>query len=320
MSRKDIERMLRLSDDRFKTSFKAGCLLMAFLSIARGSSFLFSKSLLSSMEPLNLLGIRFLLAFIILFVLFFQRVNEDIRLNPKIILASFLLGTVYFLCMAAELTGLKYTTPATCSFLENSAVVIVPVTEAFLLKRFPKPVVIISTVLTFIGIGFIVLLNPPAGSGTAILKSQAGIGETLCMTAAFTYAGAIIITDRLSKKYNPISLGILYVGFMGLMGTATSFLIESPHLPESASQWFMLILLAVLCTAFGFTVQPVAQKSMTSESAGIIAALNPLTTAVLGWIVMGDSLGVYGIIGTLLILTGIVLPNIKPDSNKKITA
>ena len=74
----------------------------------------------------------------------------------------------------------------------------------------------------------------------------------------------------------------------------------------------MLLALAVLCTAFGFTIQPGAQKPLSSESAGIICAINPLTTAVLGWLLMGDTLDLFGITGAVLILVGIILPNVSP--------
>ena len=58
-------------------------------------------------------------------------------------------------------------------------------------------------------------------------------------------------------------------------------------------------------------MQPVAQKPLSSETTGIICALNPLTTAVLGWLLLGESLGIAGIAGAVLILGGIVLPNLK---------
>ena len=169
--------------NNIEISFKTGCFIIAAMSIVRGSSFLFSKQLLGNIEPLNLLGIRFLLAFLILFIFFYKKVIENIKDNPHIVSVSFLLGGVYFLCMTAELIGLQYTTASICSFLENSAIVIVPVIEAILLRRFPSRVIAISTIITFIGIGFIVF-----GSGTASedsgyngVFSSLGIGEILCM-------------------------------------------------------------------------------------------------------------------------------------------
>ena len=298
--------------NNIEISFKTGCFIIAAMSIVRGSSFLFSKQLLGNIEPLNLLGIRFLLAFLILFIFFYKKVIENIKDNPHIVSVSFLLGGVYFLCMTAELIGLQYTTASICSFLENSAIVIVPVIEAILLRRFPSRVIAISTIITFIGIGFIVF-----GSGTASedsgyngVFSSLGIGEILCMVAALSYAAAIIITDRISKKYDPMTLGILYVGVMGFLGLFASFLFETPHLPTSGNEWLMLFVLVVVCSAFGFTMQPIAQKPLSSETTGIIIAINPLTTAILGWLFMGDNLGSIGVMGAVLIISGIILPNL----------
>ena len=294
--------MISLSDGKFQLSVRSACFLMAAITIFRGSSFLLSKHLLGTMEPLNLLGLRFLLAFLLLFVLFGKKVIQTIKKDPAIIGASALLGGVYYLCMASELCGLRFTTSSTCSFLENTAIVMVPVMEAILLRRMPKPVILISTVVTVVGIGLIALYGNAA---TGI-----GIGELLCIVAALMYAAAIIITDRLSKKHDPMTLGILYVGFMGILGLISSFFTESTHLPQSGNEWIVLLALAVLCTCFGFTLQPVAQKPISSETAGIICALNPLTTTVLGWLILGEALGASGLAGAVLILTGLLLPNL----------
>lgn len=308
--------MLQYSESTPLLSVRSAALLMAGLTIARGSSFLMSKALLDSMQPLCLLGLRFLLAFLILFLLFWRKVAGVVRENPKILRAALLLGGTYFLCMAAELIGLQYTTAGTCSFLENSAVVMVPLMEAVLLRRLPRPLIIASTAITFIGIGLIVLPGTAAAGRQAAFSlgggSPVGIGELLCFTAALLYAAAIIITDRLSKKYEPMTLGILYVGIMGMMGLLASFIFETPHLPQTGGQWLALIALAVLCTAFGFTMQPVAQKPLSSEATGIICALNPLTTAVLGWLLLGEALGASGMAGAVLILCGIAGPNLRP--------
>ncbi|MBP3232097.1 MAG: EamA family transporter, partial [Anaerovibrio sp.] len=70
------------------------------------------------------------------------------------------------------------------------------------------------------------------------------------------------------------------------------------------------LILAVVCTAFGFTMQPIAQKPLSSETTGIICSVNPLTTAILGWLVLGENLGSMGLIGAMLILFGIIMPNV----------
>ena len=276
--------------------------LLASLTVARGSSFLLSKHLLGNMEPLNLLGIRFLMAFGLMFLIFFRRICECMAADRKILISAILLGGTYFLVMAAELYGLKYTTSSSCSFLENTAIVLVPVAECILLRRLPAPLIMCSSALSMAGIGFLVFPNSDG--------LRPGTGEILCMTASLLYTAAIILTDRLSKKHDSLVLGILYVGVTGILGLVVSFFTETPHLPHSGSEWMILAGLAVVCTCFGFTLQPVAQRHLTSELSGMICALNPLTAAILGWIILKEPFSIQGLTGAFMILTGILLPHL----------
>lgn len=273
---------------------------MAAVSVARGSSFMFSKQLLDTMEPLNLLGVRSLLAFAVLMAFFGRRVVRTVSDEPGNLKSGTLIGFSYFIVMVLELNGLKYTTTATASFIENSAVVLVPIAEAFLLRRVPSGRTMICCILGMAGIGFI------AARG---FSNGVGIGELLCIAVAFVYTAAIIQTDREAKKYDPFVIGIIYVGAMGIFAIAGSFIAETPHLPQTMSQWGMMLMLAVVCSSFGFAMQPVAQKVISSETTGLMTALNPLTTAVLGAFILHEPFGVGSIIGAALILIAIILHN-----------
>lgn len=277
-------------------------LLMAAVAIARGSSFMFSKQLLDTMEPLNLLGIRSLIAFAVLMLFFGRRVITSVREDTGNLYAGALIGFTYFIVMVLELNGLKYTTTATASFIENSAVVLVPLAEAITGHSKLSGRTILCSVLGLTGIGFI------AARG---FSNGIGIGEVLCTICAFVYTAAIIQTDRSAKKYDPFVVGILYVGFMGLFGMAGSFITETPHLPATASQWMMLLMLAIVCSSFGFAMQPVAQRTISSETTGLMTAINPLTTAVLGAFILHEPFGISSMIGAVLIITGIILHNIQ---------
>ena len=189
-------------------SVNGATILMAALVIARGTSFMFSKLLLTDMGPLSLLGIRFLLAFIIIFAIFFRYIKKAVKKDPNVIRISMILGAINFLCMASELIGLQYTTSSTCAFIENSAIVIVPVMEAFLLRRAPSWQIIVCSVLTMGGIALITV-----GSGF----DGFGLGEFLCVIAALTFAIAIIINGRSSRIHDSFTIGLLTVGTMGFM-------------------------------------------------------------------------------------------------------
>ncbi|MCU6755345.1 hypothetical protein OCV59_03420 [Brotomerdimonas butyrica] len=60
--------------------------------------------------------------------------------------------------------------------------------------------------VTFAGIGMIALRGG---------ISSIGKGEILCMIAAVLFAWTTIITDRVCRKHDSLSVGIVYVGIIG---------------------------------------------------------------------------------------------------------
>lgn len=279
---------------------KAAELLLAAVIIARSTSYLFSKIVMEDLGPLNLMTVRFLLAFVFLFVLFFKRV---INIDKTSLLNGVILGSIFFAVMCAELFGLKFTDSSTTSFLENTAIVFVPLFEAVLCRKLPKPPAMISATAALVGVGLLTLK-----SGSFALT----FGELLCLLAAVLYAIAIIATDRLSKKGDALLIGIVQVGTMGFLSLAASFIFETPHMPQGSSEWIMIVILAVVCTGFGFTLQPVAQRGTTAETAGLMCALNPLVAGSLGVIFLSEPVSLTGIIGCILILSAIALPYLRP--------
>ena len=278
-------------------------LLLAGVITARATSYLFSKLIMQSMSMFNMLGIRFLLAFTLLLILFFKRIR---KINRKTFAAGAVMGCLYFLVMTAELNGLKRTSSGNVSFLENTAIVIVPLLQAVLLRRFPRWKAVICALLCLIGVGFLTI-----GSGMAF-----GAGEMFCMLAAFLYACAILTTDRLTHgNIDALAAGIVQVGMIGALSLTASLLFEAPRLPSGMLEWTGIVMLAVVCSGFGFTLQPVAQSGTTAERAGMFCALNPMVATILGIVFLHEAFTVQSTVGGGLILAGILiseLPEPKP--------
>lgn len=128
---------------------------------------------------------------------------------------------------------------------------------------------------------------------------------------ALLYAGAIIVTDRMSHSgSDPLAMGIAQVCTIAVCAAAAAFIFEDPAMPVRARDWGIILGLAVVCTCFGFTLQPVAQRGTTAERAGMFCALSPLSAGLLGVIFLDESLGLQGVAGAALILCGIALPNL----------
>ena len=82
--------------------------------------------------------------------------------------------------------------------------------------------------------------------------------------------------DYFTKETDSFLLGIWQLGFTGLYGVIFTFLFETPSLPGSGAQWGAILGLAIICSAFGFIVQPVAQEYTSPEHTSMLFALEPV--------------------------------------------
>ena len=278
-----------------RLSRRSSELLLAGVIIARATSYLFSKISMTGLGIFNLLALRFLLAFALLAVLFCRRLR---RIDRRSLWAGVIMGGMYFLVMTAELSGLKRTTSSHVSFLENTAIVLVPLLGALVYRRAPGVKAVVCAALTLAGVGFLTLGG----------DVRFGLGEAFSMLAALLYAGAILVTDRLTHKghVDALAAGIVQVVTLGLLSLAASCVFETPRLPQGGTEWLSVLALAVVCSGFGFTLQPVAQAGTTAERSGMFCALNPLVAAVLGVVFLHEQLGLQSLIGAALILAGIL--------------
>ena len=236
-----------------------------------------------------------MIAFAVLVVIGFKTLKKT---DKNDLFYGFLVGASFFVVMFLELTGLKYTTSVSIAFEENTAIIIVPIILAIMTKKFPDK----KTILMFFmcGIGIVLLNFKPEGF-------EFNFGDLLGMMTALTYAGTIILTSKVADKADPIRVGIYQVGTMGILSLIAAFIFETPALPATGIEWTYMLYLAIICSVFGFTLQPYAQSGTTAERASVLCALNPITVAVLGAVFLGETLTVKGIIGAVLIIASIVV-------------
>lgn len=126
-------------------------ILLVFVFMARGTSFLFSKELMNTMSPMSVLAVRFILAFLILVLVLFKRLYNC---SKKSLTGGLILGVLYTICMVFEMYGLRLIDTGTSALIENMAIVLVPLYAAVLTKSLPKKKTMLCAVLAVIGFGF----------------------------------------------------------------------------------------------------------------------------------------------------------------------
>ena len=288
-------------------SARAAAVLFAAVVGARATAYLFSKLLLVGMGPFTLMAIRFLIAFALLAIVFWRNLRA---VDRRTFLHGLLLGSLFFVVMGFELVSLTLAASSTVSFLENTAIVFVPLFAAVVARRVPALKTIACTAVVMVGVTLLT-----AGDGMASF----GLGEFLALMAAVFYAVVIIVTARMARDDDATALGVLQVGFIGVFGLVMALLFEQPTLPAGPTEWLFLAILVVVCTGFGFTFQPVAQRHITSEQAGLLLSVSPLVGGILGVTVLGEPFGHVTCLGMALIIAGILATNVERRSRSEAT-
>lgn len=284
-------------------------LLLFAVFTARGTSFLFSKALMQGMPPMSILAVRFTLAFLILALVFFNKLKTCSRASLR---GGLILGVLYTVCMTFEMFGLRRIDTGVCSLIENMAIVLVPLYAAAMTRTAPKKKTMLCAALAVLGVGFLSLTQSRVQGGA--------LGIALIVLAALTYAACILATEKVSRDADPITVGMLQLGTMGVLSALASLAGGSLTLPQTGVQWGMLLLLVLVCSCFGFAFQPVGQKYVPAETAAVFTVVNPLTASVMGITIAGESVSTSKLIGYVLILLALFLYNLNPKARKEASA
>ena len=272
-------------------------LMMFVVTICWGSSYLFTKIGLDSLGVYNLIFLRFGIAFILAALIFHKRI---LKADFKTIKYSFMLGSILFFAFVFLNTGIQSTSVSNTGFLVSLSVVFVPIISAFFLKQKVEKRLMIGVFSALVGIGLLTLNS----------QLQLSLGDILCIICALFYSVHIIVTGKVTKNVDSISLGVWQLGFCGAWGLLFTLLFETPQLPQNTNVWSSILALSILCSALGFIVQTIAQQYTTATHAGLIFSLEPIFAAGFAFVFIGETLSIRGYIGASIVLLGILIAEI----------
>ena len=287
-------------------SIRYAKILLILVFLARGTSFIFSKALLNTMTPMGILAVRFVLAFLILAVIYHKKLLHAAKAD---LYGGVVLGVLYFICMVFEMFGLERVDTGVSALIENMAIVLVPIYAAILTRSLPKAKTMFCAGLAVIGVGFLSLAQST--------MSGSGFGLLLTILAALTYGVCIMATEAVSRDADPIAIGMIQLGVMGGLSLLTALFTGTFTMPENGVQWAMLLMLVLVCSCFGFAFQPVGQKYLPAETAAVFTVVNPFAASVLGIVVAGEAMSPAKAVGYVLVLASLLLYNL-PDNRRAV--
>lgn len=291
---------------------QSAVILLALLIAARSTGCMFSKFCFAELEPLTLLAYRSLLACAFLMPFLYRRMK---RMSRRDLRAGVVFGSLFFLTMVTELVGLLTADISVAAILENTSIVMVPLIAAALSRRLPDRGALVCSCLALAGVAVM------SWTGAGFYMSW---GEWLLFVSSIFYACNIVAMARMTDGCDALSVGFVQVLTMGVLALVCAFIFESPAVPTESLTYESLFYLAVICTSFGFTLQPLAQSRCSAETAGMLCTISPPMGMMLGVFVLDEHLTTMHITGLFLVVLSLILytllTNMKKSPLKTVSA
>jgi drug/metabolite transporter (DMT)-like permease len=260
-----------------------------------GCTFVVVKGALADASPLPFLAVRFMLAGLLLLAILGRG-----QVDRRTILPGSILGLFLFAGYLFQTWGLIYTTPSKSAFLTGFSVILVPV--IMMLSGFRMGSAnLVGGVLGLLGIYLLV-----APSGMAAVNR----GDLLTLAGALSFAVHIVLVGHYTKKFSFLHLVPVQVLVVGLLSLGALPFVPNQTLHLTGRLVGAILVTAVLATGVAFSVQNWAQQYTPAAHTALIFALEPVFAALSSRLVIGEHFGGRVLLGSGLILAGMVISEI----------
>jgi drug/metabolite transporter (DMT)-like permease len=280
-------------------------LLALFVTFLWSTSWVLIKiGLQASLPPVTFAGLRYALAFLCLlpFVIFNPKHRLRVqKISSPVWLQLILLGFIFYtITMAAQYIGLSYLPSATVSLLLNFSPIFVAIPSGFINKERTSFLQWAGIILTVAGaITYFHPLNIPAGQIFGLVVVIIGI---------LANAGSSLFGRKVNKTSGlpAIIITTISMGFGGvlllLLGATTQGFGKL-----EIQQWLIIFWLAIVNTAFAFTLWNKSLQTLTAVQSSIINGTMLPQIAILAWIFLDEALNPKQIVGLSLVAFGIII-------------
>jgi drug/metabolite transporter (DMT)-like permease len=280
-------------------------LALGFNVVIWGATFVLIKNALREISPVLFLAMRFSLATLALAVLFRPKWQgpQRPRVTGKMVAAGGMIGVFLFAGFLLQTVGLQSTSPPKSAFLTGLATVMVPLLGALVYRIKPRVSEVAGVLSATLGMGLMTLAGPIGSIGS---------GDLLTFGGAIAFSAHIVATGHFAGRIGYEVLSITQIGAAALSAGSLVWWVETPRV-----QWHPLVVWAILitgllCTALAFTIQAWAQHYTTSTRTALIYALEPVVAWITSYCMAGEGLSGQAAAGAALILSGVLLVEMKP--------
>jgi len=283
-----------------------------FVTFLWSTSWVFIKFGLNDIPPLTFAGLRYFLAFLVL-IPFYARSNSvtPLRtLSRRDWWRLIALGLVYYtVTQGTQFLALVYLPAITFSLLLNGTAVVVAVLGIFLLREIPTWLQWIGALL-FIA-GALLFFYP------FLIPTGQTIGYLIAVVNILATSMSSIMGRGINRqaRIHPLTVTLVSMGIGSIILLGAGLLVE-PWPSFNLRSWAIILWLAVVNTAFAFTLWNLTLRTLSAMESSVINNTMLIQITILAWLFLGETLTWIETIGLLLAALGALLVQVR-FSNRK---
>ncbi|QAR33861.1 DMT family transporter [Geovibrio thiophilus] len=262
-------------------------------------SFTATRIALSELPPSTIVWIRMTAGFTLLFPFCFRLFPKNITMGEIKLLAvmALLQPCLYFLL---EANALRFTTASQAGVISSTVPMFVAVLSAVFLSEKTGRTAMAGLAVSVLGVAWLTF-----GSGGDDKAANPALGNMMELGAMVCAAGYMVLTRRLSARFNPWVLTLIQAGsgvlfFSG--GASGVFDAEWSGRVTAA-----VIYLGVFVTIGAFGMYNWGISKIPATRAAVFINLIPVFAVFMGWGMLGESLGASQLAGSAVIAAGVLL-------------
>lgn len=279
-----------------------GSIYLALAAIIWGGMYVVSKVVLIVISPLELVWLRYLIALIVLItigVLTHQSWHIRRRDIP-VILAIGVTG--YAISIWTQFLGTKLSTAQMGAIITSATPAFMVVFARLLLKEkitFRKG---LSIILATIGVFCIV--------GIGDISKAYQLGGLILGIAAVTWALMSVLIKLIPSGYSQLVVTTYAISVATVIITPFAASQINQAQIDALSHpaiWSGILYLGVVSTAFAFFLWNKGLQMVEAAKGSFFFFFQPITGTLLGWLFLGEQVGVTFWLGSILIFSGVLL-------------
>jgi len=274
-------------------------LLLVVVTLLAAAGWIFSKEALQGLPPILFIGIRFLLAGLILALLgqkFFA------KLSAKGLKRSLMTGAVFAMAMVCWIMGLfNAEHVGEGAFITSTAVVLVPIMARWIFGEHPALSTWLALPIAMTGLAFL-SLDLSGNNGFHLETSQ-----LLFLSAAVIFALHFNLNTRMVAEVPALVLTSLQLMVVGVVALVISLLAEEWPKAVTGDIWGWLLASAIIATSLRFFLQTFAQGLAPASHAAVILTIEPIWTTLLAGVWFGEQMTTTQLVGCGLIFSALLV-------------